>query len=515
MSKGHILIVEDILDVRTTICGLIEDAGYSVHTASSRKEALTLLETTYIHIAVLDIRLEESDEDNQDGLNLMHDIANKYPSIATIMLTGYADVKTITSALQPNEKGISAAFNFLEKSNMVDLSETIERAFNTKIKINKDLEIKDPQLSIQKLSSAIRFSKKPLQKNFSLVDEIQEVLKKLFIDCKKIELLPMQQGFSGAIIFLIEPFYKTKGRGEKVIIKIGNIEAIKSEGLNFQEHVSGVVGGNRTPNAIDVVYTRDLGGIRYTFLGLSHIEDFITFYNAASPKEIKTAIELLYLKTCFSWQHEKGIYKPNVNLKDFYMDFLHLHPEKLDALEEIANDKLFSDLGHYPSSNPISYIQKNDFCNDSFYSIIHGDLTGRNLLVDNHLDAWLIDFETTSQGHILQDYASLESYIKFRMVKTDDLELLFQWEKTLFQDNLLVPILPPRLSGNKDIKKADYAIHQIRRLAKETNYFTNQAYRISLLFNAIRMATFPDLSKIEQTHALLSAAIITEKNLLL
>ena len=40
----------------------------------------------------LDVRLDESDEDNQDGLLLMEDIHREWPSTAVIILTGYGTV---------------------------------------------------------------------------------------------------------------------------------------------------------------------------------------------------------------------------------------------------------------------------------------------------------------------------------------------------------------------------------------------------------------------------------------
>lgn len=38
----------------------------------------------------------------------------------------------------------------------------------------------------------------------------------------------------------------------------------------------------------------------------------------------------------------------------------------------------------------------------TFSSIIHGDLNGRNILIDIHQNVWLIDFEYTEKGPILK-----------------------------------------------------------------------------------------------------------------
>jgi CheY-like chemotaxis protein len=108
-------------DVRATLSGLLSDEGYEVRSASSRVEALQLVDAGRFHVAVLDVRLDETDEDNQDGLLLMHEIREKDPSIAIIILTGYASIKMVRDVLQPDRDGVSPAFGFLEKSTIADL----------------------------------------------------------------------------------------------------------------------------------------------------------------------------------------------------------------------------------------------------------------------------------------------------------------------------------------------------------------------------------------------------------
>ncbi len=59
-----ILIVDDLPDWRATLSGILFDEGYQVRRTGSREEALQMLETERFHLAVLDVRLDETDEDN-------------------------------------------------------------------------------------------------------------------------------------------------------------------------------------------------------------------------------------------------------------------------------------------------------------------------------------------------------------------------------------------------------------------------------------------------------------------
>jgi FixJ family two-component response regulator len=133
MHKRRVLVVDDLPDVRATLSGLLSDEGYEVRSASSRVEALQVMDAERFHVAVLDVRLDETDEDNQDGLLLMHDIREKDPTVAIIILTGYANVKMVREALQPDREGVSPAFGFLEKFEVSQLPEYVNRAFERSV----------------------------------------------------------------------------------------------------------------------------------------------------------------------------------------------------------------------------------------------------------------------------------------------------------------------------------------------------------------------------------------------
>ena len=134
MSQGRILVVDDLPDLRTTICRILEDAGYLARPVATRAEALQLLEQERFHIAVLDVRLD-GDEDNRDGLRLTHEIVENYPSTIPIILTGYANVNMVQEALRPDSSGYSPAFSFLQKTEISNLLDWVDQAFKTGLKL--------------------------------------------------------------------------------------------------------------------------------------------------------------------------------------------------------------------------------------------------------------------------------------------------------------------------------------------------------------------------------------------
>ncbi len=56
--------------------------------------------------------------------------------------------------------------------------------------------------------------------------------------------------------------------------------------------------------------------------------------------------------------------------------------------------------------------------------VVHGDLHGDNLLVDNNMHVWPIDYERTGFGHVLTDFVELEHDIMTRLTNGDDLQRL-------------------------------------------------------------------------------------------
>lgn len=87
----HILIVDDQDNWRLALTILLESEGYQVSQASNYKEAKTRLRRTTFDLVVLDVRLEDQDTYNVDGLDLLNTIRAKSPATRIIILTGYPD----------------------------------------------------------------------------------------------------------------------------------------------------------------------------------------------------------------------------------------------------------------------------------------------------------------------------------------------------------------------------------------------------------------------------------------
>ncbi|MBE7552397.1 MAG: response regulator [Anaerolineales bacterium] len=136
-KSPKILVVDDLPDWRTTIQGLLNDEGYQqIKVAESRTAALKLFESETFDLAVLDMRLDETDEGNTDGLTLAQEIRQTWPQTKVIILTGYGTPETQELALQPDRKGRQLTEDFIPKTKSVELIAAVQRVLKQLPKSN-------------------------------------------------------------------------------------------------------------------------------------------------------------------------------------------------------------------------------------------------------------------------------------------------------------------------------------------------------------------------------------------
>jgi DNA-binding NtrC family response regulator len=105
------LIVEDFADWRDLLGGILGREGHDVESVGTMQEALAYLdECGELDLAILDIRLVEIDEANEDGLRLLAEIRQRQPFTRVMMVTGHGTMETQRRAFREFQ-----AFDFFRK----------------------------------------------------------------------------------------------------------------------------------------------------------------------------------------------------------------------------------------------------------------------------------------------------------------------------------------------------------------------------------------------------------------
>ena len=118
LRTANILLVEDEIGMRTTLCAILEDAGYRVTGLEKGAEALEMIKSRLFNVVITDIRLPDV-----DGMQILELAKETNPEVTVIMMTGYASLETAVEAV--NE---GAYAYFVKPVNMDEMKTTIVNA---------------------------------------------------------------------------------------------------------------------------------------------------------------------------------------------------------------------------------------------------------------------------------------------------------------------------------------------------------------------------------------------------
>jgi len=103
---SDILVVDDEMDIRDLISGLLEDEGHTCRLARDSDEALLAIEARKPHLVVLDIWLQGS---RLDGLEVLSIIRKVHPDLPVVIISGHGNIETAVAAIK------RGAYDYIEK----------------------------------------------------------------------------------------------------------------------------------------------------------------------------------------------------------------------------------------------------------------------------------------------------------------------------------------------------------------------------------------------------------------
>ncbi len=118
--SADVLVVDDEVDIRELVAGILEDEGYAVRVAADSDQALAAIRARKPALLVLDIWMQGG---GMDGLELLDMVKSLDPDLPVIMISGHGNIETAVSAIK------RGAYEFLEKPFKSDrLLLVVERA---------------------------------------------------------------------------------------------------------------------------------------------------------------------------------------------------------------------------------------------------------------------------------------------------------------------------------------------------------------------------------------------------
>lgn len=93
-----VLLVDDEVNVLSSLERILRNEEYAVLTASSATEALDILQAKSVDLIISDLGMPE-----MNGLELLKMVKERYPAVARIVLTGQSDTPTVVRAINEGE----------------------------------------------------------------------------------------------------------------------------------------------------------------------------------------------------------------------------------------------------------------------------------------------------------------------------------------------------------------------------------------------------------------------------
>jgi CheY-like chemotaxis protein len=115
-----VLVVDDEQSVRDVIYRYLSKRGYDVLTTRNGREALLLGAHGNFDVILLDIHMP-----GMNGLEVLHQLKQKYPECVVIMLTGVADPE---SSIESAAMGMGAAIFLKKPCPLAEVERAIEEA---------------------------------------------------------------------------------------------------------------------------------------------------------------------------------------------------------------------------------------------------------------------------------------------------------------------------------------------------------------------------------------------------
>ncbi len=128
---SDILVVDDEIDIRELMAGILSDEGFRTRSASDSDATLAAITKRRPHLVVLDVWLQGS---RLDGIQLLDVLKREHPDLPVVIISGHGTIETAVAAIK---KG---AYDFIEKPFKADrLCHVVRRALEA-AKLRREVE---------------------------------------------------------------------------------------------------------------------------------------------------------------------------------------------------------------------------------------------------------------------------------------------------------------------------------------------------------------------------------------
>ncbi|MBN2262401.1 MAG: anti-sigma factor antagonist [Prolixibacteraceae bacterium] len=323
------------------------------------------------------------------------------------------------------------------------------------------------------------------------------LIRNLYTDSARVELKPLHGGFSAQTYFVSS--FDAKGRKMRpTVLKTAPRAMIAREADSCRKYAMPYI-LNNSAMVLGEVFLANAGALRYNFVGIggedSKLKWLTDYYTEWDYEKLEPLFDKIFLKILHPWygQPVEQNIKPFVDHDPTRTFFPHIF-ETAEKVLGISVKEQFIQISESDEKmlNPYWFLKnvypKNVHKEIGFLSsICHGDLNMQNILLDEAMNVYLIDFSETKPRSMVSDFARLEAIFMIDFAPVDqstDMANFVQIMRKMynpehFSDQSLIQQQTPEYKLKKNMSLA----FKMRQYALQTaiNQNTEFAYFMALL----------------------------------
>ncbi|NOU48217.1 MAG: STAS domain-containing protein [Bacteroidales bacterium] len=243
--------------------------------------------------------------------------------------------------------------------------------------------------------------------------------RQLYTDSSKLFIEQLHGGYS-AQTFHVTSFDHDGRKMRPTVLKIAHRDLILREAERCKQYALPYI-FNNSAVVLGAEYYGETGALRYNFVGIggeaSQLKWLTNYYLQSDLATLEPLFDKIFLQILKPWygQPVLSTIAPYKDHDPTFTFFPHIY-QTVSELFSISSDEQFIDVPEMGRMmiNPYwflkhEYARRRQSTISYHTGICHGDLNMQNILLDENMNVYLIDFSETRPRSIVSDFARLEA----------------------------------------------------------------------------------------------------------
>lgn len=292
-------------------------------------------------------------------------------------------------------------------------------------KLNESQTIENPFVWLFNVNQLVDGTMQRIQietvDGFSFETHQSFLTRQLFTDASRLKIEPLHGGFS-AQTFHVTSFDHDGRKMRPTVMKVAHRDLIERESDRCSRYALPYI-FNNSAVVLGAEFYGETGALRYNFVGIggesSQLKWLTHYYHQKDIAYLKPLFDKIFLQILKPWYGQPVIktIQPFEDHDPTYTFFPHIYDTVKDVFS-ISSDEpeIFVAETGRNMLNPYwflkhEYPKRRDKRMQYPTGICHGDLNMQNILLDETMNVYLIDFSETRQRSVVSDFARLEAIL--------------------------------------------------------------------------------------------------------